>query len=81
MCRSHSSTMPDNVTLRGRSSKDNISCPLHISETVEEKFYEILYKYRALSDDVQRIRTITPFIFLTELFPFANLTMIIVFAQ
>ena len=43
--------------------------------------HEILYKYKASSDDVQRIRTLTSTTFSKEICPFENLTMEIVSAQ
>ena len=45
-----------------------------------EYFHETLYKYKPLSDNVQRKRTITPLTFFTELCPFENFHMKIVSA-
>ena len=45
-----------------------------------EYFHETLYKYKPLSDNVQRKRTITPPTYFTELCPFENFPMKIVSA-
>ena len=44
----------------------NFLCLLHNSDTVQEYFHETLYKYKPPSDDVQRIRTVIPFVLETS---------------
>ena len=68
------------VTLRGQSSKDNISCPLHISKTVEDlsiNFVQIWSIIRRCAGNWNLYYTYI----CMKLYPFENFTMEIVSAQ
>ena len=83
------------VTLKGRRSIDKISCPLHISKTVEDlfmKFYTNIKHHQTIfSQNFEQIESVirqcadnkkynSSYIF-TELCPFDNITMEIVLAR
>ena len=56
------------------------SCPVHNFDTVRDNFTKLGRKYKPLSDDMQRLTTVTPPTFFAELFPFEIFSIEIVSA-
>ena len=57
------------------------SYPLNNSETFRDIYIFLVQKYKAFSDNAQKLRILTPPTFLTELGPFENLSRKTVSAQ